>query len=929
MVRIGHLTWMIALLSLIALAGCQGTSLSLKSVLPADMQASAHFRRGDFEAAIVQWQEALQIQRILRNRGGIAKIKLEIGMAYLELDNIRAAQHTFGEALAIAQGMQQTARIAGRSRLVVQTNVSTGKRLESLALMHLGTALVKREQYPKALKILNRAADMRQLNEMEKHYGRLLMNYGIVYQGLGQYRRALRDFQDALAIFKKKREKYSESLIYVHTGEIRRTLGQSERAQQDYQTALALARDTGRASLEVRALSLLGQLHTIEGEYTAARERFDQALAICLAKGLSTKITDLFAGDMAFETGALSQARRMYTRHHDHIRLGAVDLAEGHFRAAHGRFTVALEKRVGTYRHAQRFAAYMGLGRAEEAMGQNARAEQNYRLALALVDELHETLPLAQKGHFLAAETVGFSHLDPYEGLVRVLLRSQRFTAAFYYSEHTKARQFTESVARRHGRLQHRLPVDMAVKVRVLERELETLYHRRDDVLAGAQNNTVEHVRRQIQDKRKERRAFIERIWQQYPEYASLWYPRPQRAREIPLKTDEYLLAYEVTETLTAAWLLHRGKVVKTTLIPITRTTLETRVQMYRASLQAVSLADLNRFDADAGYQLYTLLLHEMLRHVPADRQLVIVPDEVLGQLPFEALIAKRPTHVLTGQGPHGAYPRRVRYVGDTHAISYTQSATSLAILRRLHQPSAAAKSMLIVADPIFDASDARQQLATDRVTVASPDVKVNGLNPMRTVESTGNWRLYRLPETAKMAASLRLMFGPDVTVLQGRDATTANLRRQSLSHYRYLVFATHGIFSHPSIQLREPSLVMSQVGHSAPGDGFLTMSDIANLRLDAQVSALIACDTGRGRYVRGEGVLGLGRAFQFAGSRSVLASLWSVAESATVQLTERFFAHLKVGLGPQDALRQARRDIRQDGYEHPFYWASFIHISG
>jgi CHAT domain-containing protein len=172
-------------------------------------------------------------------------------------------------------------------------------------------------------------------------------------------------------------------------------------------------------------------------------------------------------------------------------------------------------------------------------------------------------------------------------------------------------------------------------------------------------------------------------------------------------------------------------------------------------------------------------------------------------------------------------------------------------------------------------------------------------------------------------------MFGRQVTVLKGPHATVTTLREKNLSQYRYIVFATHGILDSQIPGLNEPALVMSQVGKLTNDDGFLTMNELMDLRLDAEVSALVACDTGRGRRVRGEGVMGLGRAFQYAGSQSVLVSLWPVDVNATIALTEGFFRHLKAGSDPHVALRSARRDVRKVGYEHPFYWAAFILIGG
>jgi len=99
------------------------------------------------------------------------------------------------------------------------------------------------------------------------------------------------------------------------------------------------------------------------------------------------------------------------------------------------------------------------------------------------------------------------------------------------------------------------------------------------------------------------------------------------------------------------------------------------------------------------------------------------------------------------------------------------------------------------------------------------------------------------------------------------------------------------------------------------------------SLNLGSDVAALTACETGMGRQLSGEGVMGMGRAFQYAGSKSVLVSLWSVAEKSTIKLAERFFFYQKQGKDRLTSLRLARDDVRKAGYRHPFFWSPFILI--
>ena len=102
-------------------------------------------------------------------------------------------------------------------------------------------------------------------------------------------------------------------------------------------------------------------------------------------------------------------------------------------------------------------------------------------------------------------------------------------------------------------------------------------------------------------------------------------------------------------------------------------------------------------------------------------------------------------------------------------------------------------------------------------------------------------------------------------------------------------------------------------------------MSEVMGLKMNADLVALTACQTGLGTKISGEGTMGMGRAFQYAGAKCVLMSLWSVGQAASVSLVENLFKYLKEGRHTAEALSLARKEIRDEGYDHPFFWASFI----
>ncbi|MBM4272823.1 MAG: CHAT domain-containing protein [Deltaproteobacteria bacterium] len=125
---------------------------------------------------------------------------------------------------------------------------------------------------------------------------------------------------------------------------------------------------------------------------------------------------------------------------------------------------------------------------------------------------------------------------------------------------------------------------------------------------------------------------------------------------------------------------------------------------------------------------------------------------------------------------------------------------------------------------------------------------------------------------------------------------------------------------------IKQPALVLNLVGDESR-DGFLTASEIFGMNLNASVVGLSACKTGLGVQTAGEGVVGLSRAFMYAGTDSVLVSLWSVADESTYKLMVKFFEGIKAGRDKITALKEAKEYLRANGYENPFFWAPFILI--
>ena len=556
-----------------------------------------------------------------------------------------------------------------------------------------------------------------------------------------------------------------------------------------------------------------------------------------------------------------------------------------------------------------------------------------------MAEEQREALAEAEKSRFFVAELMGFKRIQPYERMVPVLIAMDNLEEAFFYSENLKARVLAEAIARGRSHLEQSLPSGLAVqentyvtRIRGLRRQMETLYRNKA-------MDTYYEREKELKEVKEEQREFIHRLRERHPEYASINYPEPLKPLEVKLGPHEMLIEFEVTEEASYVFVLKNSK-LKTRKIPISREELQELVGEYRSFFEGVrEVRDLLRYRPEVGRILYRVLFGDLLQSVPEGSSLIIVPDEFLGVLPFEALVTDLPPLKTIGEGEYGPFPLGVKYLEDKYLVSYAQSATALTLLRTPKRERVSGERILVIADPIFSDNDARLEgitwakMSEESLALMGAIAdwkKMSGVKERKRLpESTSVvdvGKIFpRLPKTGELAREMGSLFGSRAQVLQGLDARENKVVEAFLSPYCYLLFATHGILDHTVPWIREPALVLTQVGNPKGYDGFLTMTEIMGLKLEAEVAALTACQTGVGEHVTGEGVMGMGRAFQFAGAGNVLVSLWSVTEASATQFTSTFFRYLSEGKEPRQALRLARSQIRRQGYEHPFYWAAFI----
>jgi CHAT domain-containing protein len=177
----------------------------------------------------------------------------------------------------------------------------------------------------------------------------------------------------------------------------------------------------------------------------------------------------------------------------------------------------------------------------------------------------------------------------------------------------------------------------------------------------------------------------------------------------------------------------------------------------------------------------------------------------------------------------------------------------------------------------------------------------------------------------AEQISKLALSSGSKADVWLDLDASEDNVETRDMTRYRVIHVATHGLLNAERPQFT--GVVLSLVGNKN-SDGFLRTDEVFNLRLGSPLVMLSACETGLGKEKRGEGVLGLTRAFMYAGAPTVGVSLWSVADKSTAELMTDFYKKLLVSetASPATAMREAQLAmISGKKYSAPFYWAPFV----
>ena len=369
--------------------------------------------------------------------------------------------------------------------------------------------------------------------------------------------------------------------------------------------------------------------------------------------------------------------------------------------------------------------------------------------------------------------------------------------------------------------------------------------------------------------------------------------PAPLTNVENDLHPDEVLLEYVLDDpTSFCITVTRRGAHVQA--LPVGRKEVEKQVQQFVDDVRAKGAG------IEASQRLFRALLEPIPEAKTATR-FIIAPDGMLNLLPFEAL--------RDGRGD---------YLLKSRVISYVPSGTILDVLRRERKNVRAPRPFLGVGDVVYE----NQGGAGRRI----PTPNTIRARLVRGMADLSGMRLQDLPETREEVERIGKIVGRDAVMLLGKDATETAFKKEPLDQFRVLHLAVHGF---ADTQYPERSALVLGTDPKSSDDGLLQVREIIRLRLNAELTTLSACDTGVGKLQGQEGVSNLVEAFLVAGSKSVVASLWSADDTFASALMDRFYQRLGQGEDTSSALRGAKLDLlaKYGDQVSPFYWAAFIAV--
>lgn len=910
---------------------------------------SAARTKADFENSIRAFLHALDL---LRNSPDTNRLKTDIlmnlGILYWNIGQVRESLDYFNQAEDIAKQYDQESKRefcssavqltklylkakdlreekrdyqgstkAFEEAIAISRKIQSGEH-EAKCLRQLSINCDETESPKESFRLSMQARDIAKRLNIKRELGYDTFSLGHYYYKSNIYSLALENYENSLKIAQELNSPSDQADCAIAIGAVFIEVGQYDKALSYLTGALALYDKQRDAVGSARTLLNMGVVYRRRGFLTGNKEDLKKALSfyekclniaqshksyqdqILIMNNVGSVYYDLadYSEAMRYFQGALEKAKLAKTKEMISMvsnNIGIVQATLGNYEESTKYYQQAIDLALEFEGGQILWEAYLEMANAYKKEGKFLIALENYQNSISVIEDIRSKIGLEdEKASFLGTD----KHIEPYQQIIDLFITMDRTSPgkgykeqAFNYLERAKARAFLDSLEVADIEISQRVDFKLLNREKEISGELSKLY----SALAASPDARKSGIPQKIQNLEMEYESLKREIRLKNPAYADLRFPEIVTLEETRRK---------ILDSRTAVCAYSIGK-DRSYVFVITKNDLEVGVLPPRKELQAKItdylkiITDKDSRDFRPGRELGRTLIPSALG--PRVTRLIIIPDDWLNFLPFEAL-------PLSSASP--------QFMVQKYRISYAPSLSSfLELLRR--QKSRGSKTDL------------------DLLAIGSPSSSRQGFNPLNLESLT--------PGPGKKAAdssaqpglkfsrqeirSIGSLFKPrKVWTASGDQATEEAIRSLPLTEFKILHFATHAF-----IDDKNPnrSYLLLSPSKSAEEDGFLQGREIYNLRINADLVTLAACQTGLGQLIRGEGIEGLSRAFFYAGASAVMMSLWAVDDQASSQLMERFYTHLRDAESITQALQETKQEMIQSGtLAHPFYWAGYV-LSG
>ncbi|MEM7555612.1 MAG: tetratricopeptide repeat protein [Cyanobacteria bacterium P01_A01_bin.84] len=832
---------------------------------------------GEKQKALSFYNQALPLYRGVGDRGGEATTLHNIGFIYSALGEKQKALLFYNQALPLYRGVGDRGG-------------------EATTLHNIGGVYSDLGEKQKALSFYNQALPLRRAVGDRGGEAATLNNIGFIYSALGEKQKALSFYNQALLILRAVGDRGGEATTLNNIGFIYDDLGEKQKALLFYNQALPLYRAVGDRGGEATTLNNIGGVYSDLGEKQKALQYYEQALPILRA------VED--RGGEAITLGNLANLER---------KKGNLQASLKHIQSA----IQIIEKLRGNYTNPDLKTTYF------------STVQDYYKFYIDLLMDLHKKDP--SKGHD---------------------------ALALHISERSRARALIELLAQSNAKISKNVDPELIKE----EKQLQLQRQAQEKILSQLSNqpkppkDSIKKTETEIQNIINQQKQLKAKIRDQNPERGKIIDPDPLKLPQIQqqLDKDTVLLQYSLGKERSYLWL-------------VTPTSLYTYELPKGEDIEKIAGSfhnDLAQPTAeesliiDSAQKLSQIILAPVKDKI-AGKRLVIVGDGVLQQIPFAALadpnksassqakenqqqtnnqcrdvtcnvfrggIIPEPISNKPGLKDNNTKNNKTSYqpLVINHEIVNLPSVSTIAIQRgKTANRKIAPKKIAILADPVFSSNDER---VTGKPESINPDLDLERSALKRSAKSLNRTGWNRLPHTADEAKAI-LNLVPNQSSLSAFrfDANYKWATGKDLNQYQILHFATHGFVNPDQPELS--GIVLSLVnkeGKQIPG--YLRLADLFEQDYPAELIVLSACETGLGKNVSGEGLVGLTRGLMYAGASRVALSLWQVSDKHTSVLMQEFYRQmLQENKTPPQALRDAQRKLWSDSeLRNPYYWAAF-----